>query len=296
MITLNTDKILVPTDFSLTANKAIRHAAFLAQLNKGELMLLHVQKKAETSNLIFPVPELRLLVSLRKQLEERMEAVAAQIRSDYGIDVSCRVTEGNIISEIVSEAESWGAGLIVMGTEGDESVSNLFLGNNSNRVLHKSSIPVMTVRSLSPKVGYSKILLPIDFTAHSRQKVNAAFQVAKMFAAQVEAVGILFPSEKHSRYKMEVIINQVKKMAVKKNITFHSRIIISRNPAADILKRAAKSDSDLIITMTEERRSPLDFLKKSESTSLVKESKVPVLSLPAEVNEVELDSISIAGK
>ena len=47
MINLKTKKIVVPFDFSETAENAVKHAAFIAAITKGELILLNVQKKNE---------------------------------------------------------------------------------------------------------------------------------------------------------------------------------------------------------------------------------------------------------
>lgn len=53
MIKVNTKKVLVPIDFSLTAMRAIKHAAFIVKSTKGELLLLHVQKKSDQYSVAF---------------------------------------------------------------------------------------------------------------------------------------------------------------------------------------------------------------------------------------------------
>ena len=45
MIHLNTNKIIITTDFSETSFLAIKHGAFLAQFTKGEVYLVHVITK-----------------------------------------------------------------------------------------------------------------------------------------------------------------------------------------------------------------------------------------------------------
>lgn len=45
MIHLNTNKIIITTDFSETSYLAIKHGAFLAQYTKGEIYLVHIITK-----------------------------------------------------------------------------------------------------------------------------------------------------------------------------------------------------------------------------------------------------------
>jgi len=59
MINLNTNKILIPVDFSPVGVRAISHGAFLAKLTKGELILLHVQKKTELLDIIMPALKIK---------------------------------------------------------------------------------------------------------------------------------------------------------------------------------------------------------------------------------------------
>ena len=55
MINLKTKKIIVPFDFSKTAENAIKHAAFIAAYTKGELILVYVQKKNDLLDMLLPV-------------------------------------------------------------------------------------------------------------------------------------------------------------------------------------------------------------------------------------------------
>jgi len=294
MITLDTKRILIPTDFSITSEKAIKHGAFLAQLNKGELILLHVQKKREINNLKHYISQLRNQVEQRQFLRKKLLLLADKVHKEFGIAVSIQIAEGQVTKEIIKVATEQKIGLIVMGTEGNDSVSNLFLPSNSNRVAAHTSIPVMTVRAQSLRVGYSKILLPICLSDHSRQKVNYTLQIAKLFAAQVHVVGFLSNNDINYQHKLEIILNQIKKIANEKNVNIKSQIIKTNEPANKILSYASEISADLIVTMTDEESSFFG-LTKSFDSHLIDESNIPVLSVPPEIQEESFESISIAG-
>ena len=62
MIHLDTNKIIITTDFSETSLLAIKHGAFLAQYTKGEVFLVHIiTKHWEKFNVFTPSidPEIR---------------------------------------------------------------------------------------------------------------------------------------------------------------------------------------------------------------------------------------------
>jgi nucleotide-binding universal stress UspA family protein len=295
MITINSSKILIPVDFSPTSLYAVKHGAFLAKRNKGELLLLHVRKKKDIRNFGSAMEELRLMVEEKKAVLEKTRELAAEISHTYNITVTPLITSGNCPSEIVRTAEKHKAGLIVMGTRGSESTSSLFFGSNAFRVISKSEIPVITVRSESPKLGYSRILLPIDSSEHSRQKVVSALQIAKMYAATVHVLGILGESEGHYRYKMEVILRQIRKMVESRNLVFASNILHSDDPAQTTLSYARITGADLIITMTDQNTGYTRLISGSYDRQLVDESEIPVMSIQPEIHEENIGPVRIGG-
>jgi nucleotide-binding universal stress UspA family protein len=295
MINLNTKKILIPVDFSKTASRAIEHAAFIAKLTKGELILLHVQKKSDLIDIIMPAVKLKNVSVITNYLEEKLDALAGKIKKEYGIPVSSVVSVGNITSEIVDIAAEYGAGLIVMGTQGSDSTNDLFLGSNSYRVLTKSSIPVMTVRVTPTRHGYSNILLPIDSSFHSRQKVHIALQLADKFASRVHVLGVLGKHEDEYEYKLKVILPQVEKMARAKKLVCTSEIVKAENRAQKTLAYAKKVKADLIITMTDQSAELSRIILGSYAHQLINDSKIPVLSIPPEEHPETMDQDSVGG-
>jgi nucleotide-binding universal stress UspA family protein len=295
MITLNTQKILIPVDFSATSLIAIRHGAFLAKKNRGELYILHVQKKYDLKDTSNPVAELRQLVTKKQDLLEKTRTLAAEIQHEYSIPVHALITNGKCAKTIVLTAEKIGAGLIVMGTRGADSTSSLFFGSNALRVISRSDIPVITVRTATDKLGYSRILMPINSSEHSRQKVNSALQMAKIFAASVEVLGILSPDEEAYRYKLEVILQQVKKLAEKKNLFYTASVITTDDPAEYTIRYANKTRADIIISMTDEKTGSSRLVAGTFDEQLVEQSPVPVMSIQPEVHEENYAPVVIGG-
>lgn len=295
MINLKTDKILIPIDFSDTAMRAIRHGALLAQKSEGEIILLHVQKKRDLVEFILPAFREKNTDKLRTFLEQKLGELAAKVRADYKVKVTPLVSFGNITSDIARFAEEHEAGLIIMGTQGGDSHNDLFVGSNSYRVLTKSNVPVMTVRTDSGQGGFSNILLPIDSSAHSRQKVHAALQFADKFGATLHVLGLLGADEKDYEYKMHVILPQIQKLARMHKLPTTAQIEHAKNRAEKTLDYARKVEADVIIIMSDQRSEFPGFILGSYAHQLIDKSMIPVLTIPPEVHPEMLGGDSIGG-
>lgn len=294
MIKLNTSRILTPVDFSSTSTKAIGYAASLAQLNKGELFLLYVRQKKSFLNFPYTTSDLREITKESENYKKLIESTAKEIRNKYSIPVKVIIGLGGRISEIIKIAEKKQVGLIVMGTNGSDSVSSLFSGSNSHRVVSKSQIPVLTIRNDSKKSHFSNILLPIDLSEHTRQKVNVAIQVAKMNAAKIHLLGVSDSDETSDQLKLGLIMRQVSKRIKEEDIEVSSELVKSDNFAGKTLSNAKKSKADIIITMTDQNNGT-GFLARNYDRELVDESSIPVLSIPPEIHEENIAPSSIGG-
>lgn len=295
MIKLNTSRILVPFDFSLTSKKALKHAATLAQLYNGELQLLYVQKPKSLLSMGYSTSELRQLAAESGNYKKLMENTAKEIRDEFGIPVKVLVGIGRRVSGIISACEKNQAGLIVMGTEGSESVSNLFSGSNSQKVVSRSEIPVITVRSESKRDGYPNILVPVDLSEHTRQKMIVAIQLAKAFRSKIHLLGLLRKADQSSENKLGAILKQIERRLKDEGIAYTSEVIKTENAASRTLSIAKRKKADMIITMTDQGPSSSILSTRSYDHELVEESGIPVLSVPPEIHEENIEPASIGG-
>lgn len=295
MIKLNTSKILVPFDFSSTSKRAIRHAALLAQKNKGELLLFYVKRQNSLLNMGYSTSELRSIAEERQNYRKLIEDTANDIRAEFKIPVKVSVGMGNRISGITKAADKNQAGLIVMGTQGSDSASSMFSGSNSHRVVSRSEIPVLTVRTDSKRVAYSNILLPVDLSEHTRQKVVVAIQVAKSFGGKIHLLGMISKGDKDSAYKLDRIVKQIGTRLKSDDIDFTTEIIETDEPVKKTILAAKRKKVDMIISMTDEYVSSSILPSKSFDRELVDESTIPVLSIPPEVHPENIEPASIGG-
>src|SRR5688572_16776901 len=247
MIHFKSNKILIPVDFSDTSLLAIKHAAFLAKYTKGDVYLLHVINKQYEHYAVIEQPmQMDIPANYETKASDKLNELAANIRSEYGVSVNTMVGIGNPTKEIIKTSQEIKADMVVMGTHGYSPLEELVIGSNTLKVITKSECPVMTMSSVATKFGYKNILLPIDTSGHSRQKVIYTMEIAKIFSAHFHVTGILGKNEENERAGMDVVMGQIKKIAQEKNVMCSSEVLRDvKNRAESTISQAAKVHADL---------------------------------------------------
>jgi nucleotide-binding universal stress UspA family protein len=147
-------RILVPTDFSDTADAALVYAKTLAAKLDASLHLLHVFQDPSAAvvftpeTYIGPIPEVRdrALDDAWDQLHDRLD-----LEEHKRFAGTRAVVEGLAALEIVRYADTHAIDLIVMGTNGRRGVPHLFLGSVAEHVVRTARCPVLTVRHAAGK-------------------------------------------------------------------------------------------------------------------------------------------------
>lgn len=138
-------RVVVPTDYSEIADRALAAAIELGKPLGATLTLVHVY----TPVVLLPPPMdvISLSTVFPKALERMTEALeerAARVRA-AGLPCETALLEGTPHLEIVRHAGETGATLIVMGTHGRGGLAHAVLGSVTERVIHRSPVPILVV-------------------------------------------------------------------------------------------------------------------------------------------------------
>jgi nucleotide-binding universal stress UspA family protein len=263
------DVILVPTDYTAVAECATGHAIELAKTLHGEIALLHI-------------------IGNEKEMEatrEKLSGIAKGIEVKHGITVHPVVRIGNIFEDIGEVASEMDAKLIIMGTHGVRGIQ-FITGSHALKVITASSVPFIVVqeRNIKPN-GYKNIVLPMDLTKESKQKVDITINMAKYFHSKVH---IFAPLETD-----EFLAN-----TVFRNLAFAKRELEAAGVSYDVkvadekgsfvkqmLKFSAGIDADLVAIMNNSDFGLPEFLGgKEEQHIITNEAQIPVMCInPANV-------------
>ncbi len=277
----NPSKILIPVDFSATSLLAIEHGAFTAQLGKADVVLLHViNSQFNSVNMFLPIVKLTDQENFEKEIEVKMNELASDINKKYGVRVEC-ITKSGSPSHVINEtAREIKASLIVMGTHGYSPLEELVIGSIAMKVLTKSPCPTMVMSSKADHKGYSNILIPIDSSANSRQKVNYAIGFAKCFSAQLHAVALLHSDEEELIEEMHLILKQIGELATENGVVYTGEVLKDvKNKANATIKTAEKKGSDMVIIMTDQDAELSGLFLGAYSQQIIHLNKVPTIAI-----------------
>jgi universal stress protein A len=144
--------ILVPHDFSSSANHALAIARDEAKAHKSALILLHViDLPAGINPDTVIVPDdtgapINMKEYAIKKAEEHLADLAARVAKD-GITAATHIRIGKAEDEILTFAKENNVDLIAMGTHGRTGLAHLLVGSVAERVVRMSSCAVLTIRT-----------------------------------------------------------------------------------------------------------------------------------------------------
>jgi nucleotide-binding universal stress UspA family protein len=133
-------RIVVPTDFSVSAERAWALAQRLARTTDSELVLVHVVPRSAWS-----IPRAgHASEQARKWAAEELEDCAGKARAQ-GLRVRRAMRTGVPYREIVALAREENADLIVVATHGRGGIDRALLGSVADQVIRLAPCPVLTV-------------------------------------------------------------------------------------------------------------------------------------------------------
>lgn len=143
-------RILVPTDGSITSEKGLGEAIALAKLTGGHIRLLNVVDALPVvvDADAFAGYAAEILPLLREGGQIVLDRARQRV-VQAGVEVDCSLREvmAERVNEVVlEEATSWKADLIVIGTHGRRGVKRMLLGSDAEQILRSANVPVLLVR------------------------------------------------------------------------------------------------------------------------------------------------------
>ncbi len=138
-------RIVCPTDFSRSAERALQYAVNLARDTRARLTALHV---VEPLTDLPEYPEAVDLTEIRDELVNRARTeLSRTVKATAGnSSVDELVLVGRSHAAILRVAADQSADLIVMGVRGRGPADLLFFGSTANHVIRGAHCPVLTVR------------------------------------------------------------------------------------------------------------------------------------------------------
>ena len=181
-------KILVPTDFSETADYALEIGSVLAQRNESTTHILHVKNilkhwadLAEESkgNLYKDIRE--NIAEAKAKLDARVEAV--QKSGVSSAESFLEFDKG--YKGILGHAEDHQSDLIVMGAHGLTGLKGMLIGSFTQKVLHHTQTPVLAIKKVEKENDLKHIVYVSDYDPDYTDTMIKLVEMANQFNLKV---------------------------------------------------------------------------------------------------------------
>jgi nucleotide-binding universal stress UspA family protein len=271
-------QILVAIDFSKCSIHALEYAISLANRVKANIIMVWVDNtKSDESVFMEPADASRKEIS--KSFEDLIAKYSPQLETG---EINYKIRKGKVHIEVANQAKYSDAMLVIAGTHGVTGFEEFWIGSNAYRIVTYAPCPVITIRAgYKFKEEMERIVVPIDSTLETRQKVPFACSIAQIFDAELHVLALYSTTIAAVRYKVDNYSKQVKSFLENEKVKFKMASIEADNITNASIDYAKEIDADLITIMTEQETTTANLFLGAYAQQMVNHSPVPVLSLQA---------------
>ena len=294
--------IMVATDGSEAAKRAVDSAVKIAQQNKAKLYAVHVISPGETKVTQHDPRDAEWKEHIKENLMAQGREATKYVETAgkiVGVEVESVILEGNPANEIVNFAEKNDIELIVTGTLGKTGITKFLLGSVAENVVRHSKKPVLVagIMESGTKIKdkpYSQILIATDGSKSAEDAAYLGIKFARQYDAKVYAVYVISITtydtvcldeswsiehceecEKTGHRATSSVVEKAKFAGLEAE-----SVILKGNTAEKILDFADEHDIDLVVVGSLGKSGIEHFALGSVSEKVVRHAKVPVLVVP----------------
>ncbi len=276
--------ILVPTDFSLNANKALNYAAEVAKVSGAAIIIVHV------TNLTHAAINENVILSetLDKEVMER-----ANQELDILVTATQEITRGKVekqlyngfITDAIQQAALENkADLIIMGTLGNSGIREKLFGSITAKLISHLPVPLLAVPLMHEWQPPKNILLAINDFQESPEVLLPLIQLAGPLKAPIHVS--VFTNEDNAdavdylenRRNIESFCMHLQKQ--------HPELIIIPSPVYGhhfeeaIKTYISKNETGLLVMITHKRNFLESIFNRSLTKKMSYHTDIPLLSIP----------------
>lgn len=274
-------RILAPTDFSELATRSLEYAAELARRTGAELVVMYADP-------FLPPPHFTssqvddILASLdrhRAAAGKELDLYAAK-NVPSSVPLRTMVVEATPSSAILKTAGEIDADIIVMGTHGRGGFNRFLLGSVTERVLHETSRPLLTVRETDTPAADApakpRVLCPVNFSDAARAALDVAISFSNLLDADLVVLHVAEDDSEETRK----IAQQVESWLPPDRLrTSADRLLLQGDAAEQVIEYAKGHLVDLIVLGASHRRLGDTSVLGTTAVRITRHAPIPVLTV-----------------
>lgn len=274
------ESILIPTDFSILSESALKMGVAIAKRQNAKIILLHIMDRFSflQPTEVF-LPEVQLVPDIKLTIEEKLKDLGEKIQLETGIKMYNKVLIGTPSDTICRLAFTENISLIIMGTHGSSGLREFFIGSEAYRVVKHATCPVLTVPGNWEKTDFEKILFPIRLVPDALDKYFFTRPIIEKNNSELILLGLTEKENPGKLPEIALLMDQIKYQLHIDNVVFQSLLSPCENFASKVIELSNENDTDLIILSSNLDYDFKAFFVGPFVQQIVNHSKRPVLSI-----------------
>ena len=267
--------IIVPLDLSDESLNGLNLAMMMASKTGADILLVHVIGK-NTGDYYEQMEKENQLAQTK--FEGILRKYKEKVKLNFTL--SYIIKEGKIFKEIADLADKHEDTLTVLSTHGASGFEELFIGGNAYKITSHSRNPVITVRRSKIPSNIDNIVMPLDMTFQTREKVPYTVTLAKAFGSKIHLLTIRLSNLKSIEKKLHQYAEQVASYLDNHKVPYTVEHLHGGNLTDLTLEYSRSIDADLISIMTEQEKSASNLLLGNFAHQMINKAYIPVMSFP----------------
>jgi len=281
-------RVMVATDFSPHADRALDYAISLARRFGSRVYLTHVLTY-EGHAVLEPDLGAPSVDKFRQVAEQNAKNIVDSGRL-YGVPYEVVIEEGTLWPTLEVLLERYKIDLLVVGTHGLTGPMKTVFGSAAEQIFRQSPIPVLTVgpsvtQEPAFEAEFRSILFATDFAPAAEREAALAFAIAQEHRAKLVIMHVT-PyrtgiAERDAVLERELITHQLQELVPKAaELKCKPEIHVGYGETVEeILRIARETNADLIVIGAKKRGSLSGHLPGTKAYGVVRGAQCPVLTI-----------------
>ncbi len=268
-------EIVVGIDFSKSSIQAFQYALRVAKACGCNLKLVYVSKTRDKALRLIK-DDKGMEINIADNFKKLLDAHSSEIQGR----ITHKVLHGKIYEEISNQAKYTDAEMIITGAHGMSGFEEFWVGNNALKIITHSEKPVLSVKKTYnlQKHLIEKIVLPIDSSMETLQKIPFTLQLAGYFKAQINVLSLFSSKLKNVEESVERNTREAMELIVASGLRYINENKNCDNIAKGTIDYAMKRNADMISMMTEQEYASNNIFLGNYAQQTINLSPLPVLS------------------
>jgi nucleotide-binding universal stress UspA family protein len=284
-------RILVPTDFSKCADKAIDFAVQSAKIVPIEIVLLHSFEVKDNMYSDYMGVNREFNVSMLNDAKEKLAQLKKNIEETDGVVVDTFISTNSLYDAITRSVKEKKIDMVVMGTLGASGIKEKLWGSRTAAIIGRSDIPVMVIPIEYEWKKPQNILLATNRFEKEPAILDYLFELAGLYMSRVQVAvftdegddkAITFLNHEHKISEYEEYLTDMYNEE-----TLTSAHLTGEDFETTLQNFIRENDIDILVMVTYQNTFWSRIFNPSKTKRMSYHTNVPLLAIPVNKRDIK---------